>query len=127
MKIKEISEYIGISPRRIQQLAREGMIPREGRGEYDLKAVVQGYISYLKVQLDYFNGVARDIGGGEEIDCALVPAEAPAFAVIPFCPERGEGADLKMSTAEWAKFGAWAEALKNGGKRRKLNSATGAK
>lgn len=37
---------IMVTPRRLQQLTTEGWIKREGRGQYTIKDVVQGYIAF---------------------------------------------------------------------------------
>jgi Holliday junction resolvase-like predicted endonuclease len=44
----EVSEYLGLTPQRVCQLVKEGVVPRVGRGEYDLVAAFQGYIAYLR-------------------------------------------------------------------------------
>jgi hypothetical protein len=43
-----IAQLLGLTPRRLQQLAAEGFIPRSERGLYPLVGAVQGYIRYLK-------------------------------------------------------------------------------
>ncbi|MDP5277157.1 hypothetical protein [Chengkuizengella axinellae] len=47
---KEICEILGLSARRIQQLANEGILIRVSHGKYDLPASIQSYISYIKEQ-----------------------------------------------------------------------------
>ena len=46
--IQAIAKLLKLSERRIQQLAKEGVIPKAERGKYDLIGSVQGYIDYLK-------------------------------------------------------------------------------
>jgi len=41
-----IAKILGLTPRRVQQLANEGVVRRTGRDSYDLVASVQGYIQY---------------------------------------------------------------------------------
>lgn len=43
-----IARLLNISERRLQQLAREGVIPKSGRGRYPLAATVRGYVVYLQ-------------------------------------------------------------------------------
>jgi phage terminase Nu1 subunit (DNA packaging protein) len=43
-----IANLFNLTERRIQQLAAEGIIPKEARGKYDLVACVRGYIKYLQ-------------------------------------------------------------------------------
>lgn len=47
---KEISEILGLSSRRIQQLAKENVLARVKHGKYDLPHSIQAYIEYLKEQ-----------------------------------------------------------------------------
>lgn len=46
--VATIAQLLNISPRRVQQLAREGVIPRAENGRYALVASVQGYVKYLQ-------------------------------------------------------------------------------
>ena len=48
--IQAIAKLLKLSERRIQQLAKEGVIPKAERGKYDLIGSVQGYIDYLKAK-----------------------------------------------------------------------------
>lgn len=87
-----IAKLLMLTETRVQQLVNEGVIPRTGRGRYELAPVVQGYIRYLKDR-----SVGKDIPGDQmatikqrlylaraeqaELDIArarqeLVPAEA---------------------------------------------------
>lgn len=43
-----MARLLCVSPRRVQQLAKEGVIPKAQRGEYPLVPCVQGYIRYLQ-------------------------------------------------------------------------------
>jgi len=43
-----IAQLLGITARRLQQLAAEGFIPKGERGRYPLVESVQGYVRYLK-------------------------------------------------------------------------------
>lgn len=45
---KAIASLLGITERRLQQLAQAGFIPKSERGMYPLIGSVQGYIRYLK-------------------------------------------------------------------------------
>ena len=42
-----IAKLLLISERRVQQLTKEGVIPKADRGRYELAPAVQGYIRYL--------------------------------------------------------------------------------
>ena len=43
-----ISKLLDLTPRRVFQLANEGVIPRAERGRYELVPAVRGYIRYLR-------------------------------------------------------------------------------
>ena len=44
----EMVEMLLLTPRRLQQLATEGIIPKAARGRYELAPVIQAYINYLR-------------------------------------------------------------------------------
>lgn len=46
-----IAKLLKLSERRVQQLTKEGIIPRVDRGKYELVPVVHGYIDYLRLQM----------------------------------------------------------------------------
>jgi len=43
-----MAKLLQITPRRLQQLVSEGVIPKISRGRYELAPVVQAYINYLR-------------------------------------------------------------------------------
>jgi phage terminase Nu1 subunit (DNA packaging protein) len=45
-----IAKLLDLSDRRVQQLSREGVIPKAERGQYDLIGSVRGYVRYLRDQ-----------------------------------------------------------------------------
>lgn len=45
-----IARLLDLSERRVQQLSREGVIPKAERGHYDLIGSVRGYVRYLREQ-----------------------------------------------------------------------------
>ena len=46
-----IARLLDLSERRVQQLSREGVIPKAERGQYDLIGSVRGYVRYLRDQV----------------------------------------------------------------------------
>jgi phage terminase Nu1 subunit (DNA packaging protein) len=46
--VSVISKLLDLSPRRVYQLANEGVIPRAEKGRYELVPAVRGYIRYLR-------------------------------------------------------------------------------
>lgn len=45
---KELSEYLGLSDRRIRQLFKQGIVIKSERGKYDLKASILTYINFIR-------------------------------------------------------------------------------
>lgn len=83
-----IAKLLDLSERRVQQLSREGVIPKATRGQYDLIGSVRGYVIYLrdlavKAQAgapDYAAERARFIRA--RADLAEMEAEARRGSVI---------------------------------------------
>lgn len=46
--VSTIAKLLLLTPRRVQQLASEGHLPKTGRGKYELAPTVQAYIRYLQ-------------------------------------------------------------------------------
>ena len=49
-KVAVIARFLNLTERRVQQLARDGIIPKPEKGKYDLVGCVQGYIGYLQAR-----------------------------------------------------------------------------
>lgn len=58
---KQLAYLFGVSERRIQQLANEGVVVKEARGRYNLIESVRGYVQYLQA-------VAQGTQGEKETD-----------------------------------------------------------
>nr|BDD46852.1 hypothetical protein 17 [bacterium] len=46
--VSTIAKLFNLTERRVQQLAKEGVIPKANKGKYELVPCVQGYIHYLQ-------------------------------------------------------------------------------
>ena len=46
----DLAECLGLSDRRIRQLAQDGIVVKSRRGRYDVKQSVRGYIEFMKQQ-----------------------------------------------------------------------------
>jgi phage terminase Nu1 subunit (DNA packaging protein) len=55
-----IAKLLDLTPARVTQLVKEGIIPRKERGRYELVPVVRGYIKYLRER-----GVRSDVSGDD--------------------------------------------------------------
>lgn len=47
-KVAVIARFLNLTERRVQQLARDGIIPKPEKGKYDLVRCVQRYVQYLQ-------------------------------------------------------------------------------
>lgn len=52
MPVDTLARLFKLTPRRIQQLAAEGVIPRGQRGKYAFVPCIQAYIEHLRTQVD---------------------------------------------------------------------------
>lgn len=50
--VAQIAAALNLKPRRIQQLAAAGIIPRAERGRYNLAESIAGYVRYLQDQIE---------------------------------------------------------------------------
>lgn len=56
-KVTALARLLNVTERRVQQLAKDGIISKPLKGKYDLVGCVQGYIRYLQDR-DSAKGVA---------------------------------------------------------------------
>lgn len=47
INVSQLSRLLDLTPRRVQQLVQQGVIPKAGRDAYPLVAAVQGYLRWL--------------------------------------------------------------------------------
>lgn len=55
-----IAKLLDLTPQRVLQLVKEGVIPKKDRGRYELVPVVRGYIKYLRER-----GLRADVHGDD--------------------------------------------------------------
>jgi len=70
--LQEVSDFLMLTDRRVQQLKSEGVIVKIDRGQYDLVQSTQGYINFLRERA--FGGVANTDQHGEKT--RLITAQA---------------------------------------------------
>jgi len=70
--LQEVSDFLMLTDRRVQQLKSEGVIVKIDRGQYDLVQSTQGYINFLRERA--FGGVANTDRHGEKT--RLITAQA---------------------------------------------------
>ena len=50
--VEQVAALLNLTGRRVQQLAKEGVMPRPTRGVYNLPACVRAYVAYLQRKLE---------------------------------------------------------------------------
>ncbi len=87
---KQLAYLFRISERRVQQLATEGIITKEGRGRYNLVESVRGYVEFLQSvaagtqgETDTDYGDARTQKMRADADKAIMEAAQLAGSLIP--------------------------------------------
>jgi phage terminase Nu1 subunit (DNA packaging protein) len=58
ISLEQIAKLLDLTPRRVQQLSSEGIIPKSDRGRYELVPAVRGYVRYLRER-----ALGQDLGG----------------------------------------------------------------
>lgn len=58
--VDQIAELLGLKPRRLQQLAKEGRIPTPSAGAYRLAPTVKGYMAYLQARAGGRSGTLEE-------------------------------------------------------------------
>lgn len=96
---KTIAKLLMLTERRVQQLVKEGVIPRAERGRYELAPAVQGYIRYLQERM------AGNASQVESIDyhkekARKIKAEAD-IAEIEAAKRRAEAIDAQEVKRAW--------------------------
>lgn len=94
--VSTVAQALEVSPRRVQQLARQGWIPRESEGEYPLADSLTGYAAYKEE-------VAGRGGVGGAIDRARarkVKAQAE-LREVELAVESGEAVERSEAADRW--------------------------
>jgi phage terminase Nu1 subunit (DNA packaging protein) len=92
-----IARLLDLSERRIQQLSREGVIPKAERGQYDLVAAVRDYVAYLRDLAVKAQSGAPDFGAER---ARLIKAKAD-LAEMEASGRRGELLPAEAVEAAW--------------------------
>jgi phage terminase Nu1 subunit (DNA packaging protein) len=108
--VKTISKLFNLTERRVQQLAKEGIIPKPERGRYDLVGCVQGYIKYLQ---DVAFGKDASSTDAHAERSRLIRAQADT-AELDLSIRRGEHAPIDALQYAIADFSSQARAILDG-------------
>ncbi|CAN5734737.1 hypothetical protein BH23PSE1_BH23PSE1_04320 [soil metagenome] len=92
-----IARLLDLSERRVQQLSREGVIPKAERGRYDLVGAVRGYVADLREQAVLALAGAPDFGVER---ARLIKARAD-LAEMEAGGRRGELLPAEAGEAAW--------------------------
>lgn len=92
-----IARLLDLSERRVQQLSREGVIPKAERGHYDLVGAVRGYVAFLRDQALRAQAGAPDYGSER---ARLIRAKAD-LAEMEAHGRRGELLPADAVEAAW--------------------------
>jgi phage terminase Nu1 subunit (DNA packaging protein) len=92
-----IARLLDLSERRVQQLSREGVIPKAERGQYDLVGAVRGYVAYLRDLAVTAQAGAPDFGAER---ARLIKAKAD-IAEMEAEGRRGELLPAEAVEAAW--------------------------
>jgi phage terminase Nu1 subunit (DNA packaging protein) len=74
-----VADLLLLSERRVQQLAKEGLIPREGPGKYRLGSAVQAYVEYLRRET--VSGMSAHGAGNEKMRLLKAKADLAELEV----------------------------------------------
>lgn len=96
LTVSELSILLNLTPRRIQQLAGEGVIPRADRGKYKLIPAVQGYIAFLQE-------AANDSSLSLTEERTNLTRSLSAKAAIDVAKAKGELIDAKAARELWER------------------------
>lgn len=97
-----IARLLDLSERRVQQLSREGVIPKAERGNYDLIGAVRGYVRYLRDMVQKSQGGVADLPAER---ARLVKAKAD-LAELEARQRYGELAPVSETALAWAAVAA---------------------
>lgn len=92
-----IAKLLDLTERRVQQLSREGVIPKAERGQYDLVGAVRGYVAYLRDLAVKAQAGAPDFGAER---ARLIKAKAD-LAEMEASGRRGELLPAEAVEAAW--------------------------
>jgi hypothetical protein len=93
VSVKVVAEFLDVTPRRVQQLAKLDKIPKVARGRYDLIPAIHGYIQHMRDLITAYSGCGKfDVddfieNGAEPIDLEEWGLENITFDEIDLNPK----------------------------------------
>ena len=98
--VSTIAKLFGLTERRVQQLARDGVIPKPEKNQYELIGSVRSYIEYLQ-QRAFGKGVAPQDTHHER--ARLIKAQAD-MAEIDLAERTGQLVTVERIEADWIQM-----------------------
>lgn len=96
--VHTIAKLLMISERRVQQLTKEGVIPKAERGRYELAPAVQGYIQFLQERSLRTDTSPIDY----HVEKARLTKNQADLAEVEAAKARAEVADIDAITRVWS-------------------------
>ena len=96
--VETIARLLDLSTRRVQQLSKEGVIPRAERGRYELVPAVRGYVAYLKER-----SINPGVVSFDEVRARKTAAEAE-MAEIELKEKKGILSPTEEVARSWAEI-----------------------
>lgn len=98
--VTTIAKLLMLSDRRVQQLTKEGVIPKAAHGRYELAPAVQGYIRYLQERSLRSDESPADY----HVEKARLTKAQADIAEIDAAKASGEVAPVAQIEKAWANF-----------------------
>jgi hypothetical protein len=92
-----IAVLLDLTERRVQQLAGEGVIPRNSHGRYEIGLAVRGYVKYLRER-----SIRGDSSGADEVGASRVKLLTARARMATLEADQFEGQLLKRTDVEKA-------------------------
>lgn len=93
-----IAKLLDLSNRRVQQLSKEGIIPKTERGRYELVPAVRGYIRYLKER-----SINPGVVSFDEVRARKTAAEAE-MAELELLQRKGDLIPMQQVIDTWLEL-----------------------
>lgn len=93
-----IAKLLDLSNRRVQQLSKEGIIPKTERGRYELVPAVRGYIRYLKER-----SINPGVVSFDEVRARKTAAEAE-MAELELLQRKGDLIPMQQVVDTWLEL-----------------------
>lgn len=96
---KTIAKLLMLTERRVQQLAKDGVVPKSERGRYELGPAVQGYIRYLQARA---HGNTEPAGSADyHVEKARLTKAQADIAEMEAARRRGDAIDAAEVKRAW--------------------------